>query len=315
MVPHQFDLNLLRALDALLQERNVTRAAARLHVTQQAMSGSLKRMRELFDDALLERVGKHLEPTPLGAALLQPVHEVMLQIDLVLATTPTFDPGRTTRRFRIAMSDYATVTILPLLMAQLSRTAPGIVCEIQLIDDRVFRDLEAGELDLCLLPSNWRLYQDCKPENILSQTLFGDDFVCVVDRHNPIGDVFDVPAYLSLPHNIVRLGGGVRSIVENAWLMNQITPRIAATTTSFTSLVTMIAGTTMIATVQRRLAMQFAASLGIRLLECPIPVEPLLEDMSWHVRSERDPAHRFLRESFIEAAAGMDAQAAVVPSI
>lgn len=305
MLNQHFDLNLLRALDALLRERSVTRAAQRLFVTQQAMSGSLKRLRELFADDLLVRVGGHLEPTPQGAALIEPVHEVMLQIALALETTPAFDPGQTTRRFRVAMSDYATVTILPLVMAQLSRSAPGIVLDIQLIDDAVFRDLSAGELDFGLLPHNWRLYQDSKPEGILSQTLFTDDFVCVVDQHNPISDKLDRSSYLSLSHNTVRLGGGVRSIVENAWLVNQIAPRIAATTTSFTSLVSMIAGTTMIATVQRRLATRLAPAFSVRIVECPIPVEMLVEDLNWHLRSDRDLASQFVRSIFANAAAQM----------
>ena len=305
MMLDRFDLNLLRALDALLRERSVTRAAAQLHVTQQAMSGSLRRLRELLSDELLVRVGSRLEPTPLGSALIEPVHEVMLSIALALETTPVFDPAKTTRRFRIAMSDYATVTILPLLMAQLARAAPGIVLDIQMIDDAVFRDLGTGELDFGLLPSNWRLYQESKPEGILSQTLFTDDFVCVVDQSNPIQDRLDVDDYLSAPHNTVRLGGGVRSIVENAWLINQITPRIAATTTNFTSLVSMIAGTSMIATVQRRLAAKLAPALEVRILECPISVEPLVEDLNWHVRSDRDVASRFVREIFARAAAEM----------
>lgn len=302
-----FDLNLLRALEALLREKNVTRAAEQLHVTQQAMSGSLKRLREHFGDELLIRVGGHLEPTPLGAALLGPVREVMLQIAQALETTPSFDPGRAVRRFRIAMSDYATVTILPRLMAQISATAPGITCEIQLIDDAVFRDIEAGELDFCVLPSNWRLYQDTKPEGVRSLTLFQDDFVCVVDRDNPaVGDALTLSEYLSLSHNVVRLGGGVLSIVENAWIVNQVAPKITATTTSFASLIFMIPGTPMVATAQRRLAMSLSRMLPIRILDCPIPVETLQEDLSWHVRNDLDPAHRFLRETFLCAAATME---------
>jgi LysR family nod box-dependent transcriptional activator len=302
-----FDLNLLRALDMLLREKNVTRAAEQLHVTQQAMSGSLRRLREHFSDELLLRVGQHLEPTPLGAALVAPVREVMLQIGLALKTTPSFDPASAERRFRIAMSDYATVMILPHLIAYLSHRAPGIVCEIQLIDDAVFRDLDAGKLDFCLLPSDWRLYQSTKPVGVQSLNLFTDDFVCVVDKNNGlVGDSIDIAAYIGLRHNKVHLGGGVRSLVEQAWSVYGLEPSIAATTTSFASLIFMIPGTTLIATAQRRLALICARMLPIRLLECPIDVETLREDLSWHVRNQSDPAHIYLREAFLAAGAQME---------
>lgn len=298
-----FDLNLLRSLDALLRERNVTRAAEQIHVTQQAMSGTLKRLRQSLNDALLVPVGRHLEPTPLATAMAGPVRDLILQIELVLATTPRFEPMLTKRRFKIAMSDYATVTLLPLLMAQLSRTAPGIVCDIKLIDDVVFGDLDAGELDFGLLPENWRLFRDAKPASISSHCLFADDFVCVLDENNSVGAALTLEGYLALPHNMVRLGSGVRSIVDNAWQIADIAPAVAATTTSFTSLISMVPGTKMVATVQRRLAMSMARALPIRIYECPIPVDRLIEELSWHRRYEHDPAHRFMRETFVTAAA------------
>ena len=306
---HLFDLNLLRALDALLRERNVTRAAEQLHVTQQAMSGSLKRLREHFADDLLVRVGPGLELTPQGAALVLPVREVMLQIALALEATPAFEPASSDRHFRIAMSDYATVTILPHLMAYLSRHAPGIVCDIRLIDDAVFRDLQEGKLDFCALPHNWRLYQDHKPRDVHSLPLFTDDFVCVVDQANAsVGDTLSLEQYLGMSHNMVRLGGGVRSIVEGAWASAAFSPRIAATTTSFASLIFMIPGTSLVATAQRRLATKFTQMLPIRVLECPLPVDRLRQDLSWHVRSEGDLAHRFMRQAFDAAGAAMKSE-------
>ena len=297
-----FDLNLLRALDALLRERNVTRAAALLNVTQQAMSGTLKRLREHFSDNLLTHVGRGFELTSLGNALINPVQEVMLQIGRLLETTPMFEPAQSLRRFRIAMSDYATITILAPLMSALSRRAPGIVCDIQLLDDGVFRDLDSGALDFCLLPSNWRLYQADRPDGILSQRLFEDDFVCVVDANNPVGLALTIEEYVALPHNTVRLGGGVRTIIENAWTLNRLVPRVVATTTSFTSLITMVVGTPIIATVQRRLAAQFAHVLPIRVLECPMPIDRMQQDLSWHRRNDHDLAHRFMRQQFRIAA-------------
>ena len=301
-----FDLNLLRTLDTLLQERSVTRAAERLHVTQQAMSGTLKRLREQFDDELLVQVGRRLEPTPLGNALIKPLREVMLHIARVVETRPTFDVARSTRRFRMAMSDYANLIIAPPLTAELSQRAPDLVCDHRSLNDALFRDLESGALDFCLLPnSNWRLYQDTVPDDIHSTMLFEDDFVCVVDENNPVGDAVTIDQYASLPHLAMWVGGGVRTIVQNAWAMNRLAPKVSATSTTFTSLVSMVVGTPMVATVQRRLATKFKECWPVRILECPVPIEPVVEHLSWHERNVDDPAHNFMRDCFMKVAAAL----------
>jgi LysR family transcriptional regulator, nod-box dependent transcriptional activator len=306
---NHFDLNLLRSLDCLLNEKSVTRAADKLSVTQQAMSGSLKRLREHFEDELLVRIGLRLELTPLGAALVAPVREVLLQIGLALETTPAFDPRTARRRFRVAMSDYAALTILPLLLRRLVATAPGIVCDVMPLDETAFVGLDTGDLDLCLLPSFWRLRQHEPTEVIRSVPLYEDEIVCVVDASmHPSGDM-TLERYLSLPHAAVRLKGGYHTIIDDAWARSGISPRVVATSTSFSNLVFMIAGTTMAATVQRRLAQMLNRQSSIRILKCPFPVDALHQELSWHARSDEDLAHRYLRDLFVSAAQDMDAKA------
>ena len=300
-----FDLNLLRALDTLLQERSVTRAAERLHVTQQSMSGTLKRLREQFDDELLVQVGRRLEPTSLGSALIKPVRDVILHITRVVETQPTFDAKRSTRRFCLSLSDYANLIVAPPLMAALSRQAPDVVCDFRPLGDMMFRDLDLGMLDFGLLPSRWQLYQDRLPDGIRSTVLFEDDFVCVVDRDNPVGDVITIAEYASLPHLAMWVGPDVRTIVANAWTINRLVPKVSATSTTFTSLVSMVVGTPMVATVQRRLARRYESCWPIRILECPIQIEPVVEHLSWHERNLEEPAHRFMRDCFAEVAAAL----------
>lgn len=299
---HQFDLNLLRALDALLRERNVTRAAERLHVTQQAMSGALRRLRDEFDDQLLVRVGRGLQLTPQASALLEPVRDVMLQIEQALHTRPSFDQTISDRHFTVAMSDYATVTVLPAVMAMLSTEAPYIVLEAKLIDKATIDELESGEIDLCLLPSDWTLFRQGAPRGVRSVALYEDDFVCVVGTANrSVGDTISVEEYLGTPHAALRLGDGVSSVVEAAWRNLGIAPRVAATATSFAAMVFMVSESLLIATVQRRLASQFARMSPIRVLECPIPIEPLRGNMSWRLTRDADPAHHYLRSAFARA--------------
>lgn len=304
MQPRHFDLNLLNALDALLCEQNVTRAAEKLCVTQQAMSGSLKRLRDYFDDELLILVGRRLRPTTLGKALKMPIRELVLQIALTLETKPHFDPSVSSRHFRIALSDYASITFLPLLIPLLRMQAPGVVCEFSSIDDSVLRNLEEGGLDFCLLPDNWRLYQSTQPRGLRSLTIFEDDFVCVVDRDNPdVSDVLSKRQYAAMAHSVVKFDNGVHSLIEQAWANLRMDINVGATATSFVSMLFMVPGTQLVATAQRKLFDVFAAVLPIRAVECPISIEPLTETLSWHVRNENDPSHQFLRSLMATAGA------------
>lgn len=300
------DLNLLRTLDLMLSEMNVTRAAEQLNVTQQAMSGSLKRLRLHFSDELLVQVGRHLELTPLAAALKSPLRELMLTVELTLAIQPSFDPLGSTRQFRIALSDYASITFLPSLMPLLARQAPGIGCEFLPIDDAVFHDIEEGKLDFCLLPSNWRLYQSTQPVGLRSLTLFDDDFVCAVDRdHSHVGTTMTLAEYAAMSHTITRFSGNIRSLFDHALTVAQLEIKVAATARSFTNLLFMVPGTPHVATAQRKLVTAYSAMLPLRMIECPIQIDLLHENLSWHVRNELDPAHRFMRDLFATAAAAL----------
>lgn len=303
MNPTTFDLNLIRALDALLTTKNVTHAAGKLHVTQQAMSGSLRRLRSHFADDLLVSVGRRLELTPLAAALKESVHELMLQFERTLELTPEFDAFTSARHFRLAISDYAAIVVLPVLMPLLAVQAPRIVCEFKPIDNSVFEEVEQGNLDFCLLPSNWRLYQSTHPAGLQSLSLFDDDFVCVVAADNTVvGDQISLDEYQSLGHAAVEFGNRIRSMVENAWILAELDIAVVATTTNFASLLYMVPGTRLIATAQRRLAKTFAGLLPIRIVECPVAIEMLHEDLSWHQRHDLDPAHRFVRGLFNDVA-------------
>jgi LysR family transcriptional regulator, nod-box dependent transcriptional activator len=297
-----FDLGLLRALDALLADLNVTHAAARLGVTQQAMSGSLRRLRDHFNDPLLVRVGRNLEPTPLAITLREPVREVILQIGLTLEVKPQFDPAVAVRQFKIALSDYATMILLPHFMPLLAARAPGITCAFRPIDNMVYRDVEQGELDFCLLPHNWRLYQQTKPRDLRTIDLFADDFVCAVARDHPIiGKTMTMAEYKANGHCMVEFGGSIRSMIAEAWARAQLDLQVVATATSFAALLFMVPGTSMIATAQRRLVAAFEPLLPIRAVECPLAIGQLDEALSWHQRNDDDAAHAFVRSLFDEA--------------
>jgi LysR family transcriptional regulator, nod-box dependent transcriptional activator len=295
----QFDLNLLRALDALLSEQNVTRAAERLFVTQQAMSGSLGRLRDHFGDELLVRVGRSLELTPLGRALVTPVREALLTVEAALQTTPYFDAKATQAEFRVAMSDYASFVLLPYILRHLSEHSPGITCVVESIESGSVRKLEYGDLDFCIAPAHWELISEKHlPPEIKSCQLFEEDFVCVADPANlDAHDRLTLEQYASLTHNLLGLGSGTESLVERTWRLMNLEPKIAARAPSFAALIFMIPHTNIITTAHRRLAEALAPALDLKIVECPLEIPPLREDLAWHERHAADPLHIYLRES------------------
>lgn len=300
-----FDLNLLVALDALLTERNVTRASERLRVTQPAMSNALQRLREQFGDPILERRGRDMEPTNLALALSEPVRELMIRAGQLLEADYIFDPAMTQRTLHIAMSDYCATVFLGPLLQIFSVEAPGLRCEVMPLTTRVPAAMIAGEIDMCITAQGITLLDpNVDTELFVGSRLFSDDFVCAVDRDNPhVGKELDLETYLALPHAVMRFGPAGISLEEVAARRLGLDLRIAAVSSTFTSLTTLIRGTPMIATVQSRLADLLAPAMPMRTFKPPLAIAGLEETLYWHVRLENDKAHIWLRETLARAAA------------
>ena len=147
---HRFDLNLLIALDVLLREKNITRAAEKVFVTQPAMSAALHRLREYFNDQLLVRVGRDMELSPRGQSLVEPVREALLLIQATLGTQPSFSAATTQRVFTLIVSEEAVPGLLPAILERVSSEAPGIRINVQLVSHTALTRLEYGEVDMCL---------------------------------------------------------------------------------------------------------------------------------------------------------------------
>ncbi|HEY6456951.1 MAG TPA: LysR family transcriptional regulator [Steroidobacteraceae bacterium] len=308
----RFDLNLLKTLDALLEERNVTHAAQRLFITQQAASGALQRLREHFEDQLLTAVGRHLELTPLAVSLIHPVRDALLAAKAALDTRPSFDPGTAKRNCRIAMSDYGLIVVLPGFLRRLAEEAPGIRCTVKLLSNQSFNHLDMGELDFCVASDELRLWGTHRPgEFIRSEPMFEDDFVCVVDpRVVDVSQGISLSTYQQLRHNSVAFGEGAKTLVEETWIASKIEIDVAVTAFSFSALLFMLPGTPLIATAQRRLANILAPRLGLVVLESPLEMPRLRENLMWHERSEADPAHIYLRQTMEAAVADLYTAAA-----
>jgi DNA-binding transcriptional LysR family regulator len=295
------DLNLLVALDVLLAERSVTRAAERLSLSQPAVSGTLARLRVLFGDELLLRTGRAMRPTPFAETLEAPLREALARVEDTVFARPGFDPAEAERSFTVLATDYIALVLLRPLLEALTLEAPNVRVRVQAtglgaLSARLLR----GEIDLALLPENLT-----RATGLPSATLFEDRFVGAVWREHPeIGARIDTEDLARLPYLTYRQGD-VRSNAD-AHLEALGIGRAADTTIeSFLLGAFMLRGTRSVTFLQERLVRELAGAAAIRAVEPPVPLPPLVEAMCWHPRAANDPAHRWLRERIARLAADL----------
>lgn len=295
---NRLDLNLLVALDALLEEKKTTRAAERLNLSQSAISGMLARLREYFGDELLVLVGRNMELTPLGRDLANPVREVLLQIQSAVAVRPAFNQATENRRFRITASDYVVSLVMAPLLARLQESAPNITLELLPQTENSGEKLRRGETDLLIIPEDF--LADEHPRHLL----FEDDFTCVVwDGNTQVGDTLDLATYLRIGHVAPLLGRPRAPTMEEVFLRkNGIERRICAFTSDFSTMPQILVGTQLMATMHSRLARASQQRLPLRLLPAPLVLPRVRECMQWHRYQENDPCHRWLREQILDIA-------------
>ena len=289
------DLNLLVALDALLRERNVTRAGRAVGLSQPAMSATLARLRTLFGDPLLQRVGREYQLTPRAVELHEPLKVALSAIERTLERGPSFDPATTWRRFRIAASDYLLVVLCGPLVEHLQRIAPGIQLQLRQVTPDVAKDLQARRLDLSLQPAV--LVQEAA-----TQELFVDRWICAVWRGNQAVKKRITAEQLS------TLAHASFAVRRNSFSERFLAPHlnapvnVAVTTQSFTSLPFLVRGTQLVALMQHLLAVRLQEQAEIRILEPPVTLPKVSIGMSWNPAYTSDPAHAWLRRTIAEVA-------------
>lgn len=291
----RLDLNLLVALDALLDEKKTTAAAQRLAVSQSAISGMLARLRLYFEDDLLVQVGRQMELTPLGRDLADPVRQLILQIQATVAIRPARSIASERRHFRITVSDYSVPILIAPLIRRLQQLAPLMTIELRPQIDNTGLSLRRGETDLLIMPDDY-----IDPDHPHA-VLFEDTFSCVVwDGNTQVGETLDMETFLRCGHVAPRLGRPASpTLVERHFEDCKIARRIAVTTHDFAALAPIVIGTDLIATMQTRLARDCQARLPLRVLAPPVSLPLLRVCMQWHHYQTTDPAHRWLREQLM----------------
>ncbi|MXP26567.1 LysR family transcriptional regulator [Altererythrobacter indicus] len=291
-----FDLNLLVAFDVLMQEQSVTKAANRLNVTQSAMSASLKRLRESFQDDILAQHGKKLLPTPFAMALQPEIAEKIFQLRVLIARQGRFDPQHSERHFRIAASDYITTVLLAPLVNALGQEAPGIAFTFELPGPTSQVSLANGELDLLLTPEMF-VHPDHPCELVLEE-----QHVTVGWTGNPLLTApISRKDFTDAGH--VGVSVGRKFTFAEEWFKSQgIERRIEVRAPSFIQAPFLVPGTMRFCVMHESLARLMAERLPLRILGIPFPIPPMREMMQFHATREADPGLLWLRKRITQAA-------------
>lgn len=297
-----FDLNLLVALDALLSERNVTRAAERLHITQPALSNALQRLRQRLDDPLLERAGRELRLTPVAHDLVRPLQELLSRAEQLIGLTEGFEPASTTRTFRIAMSDYCAAVYLPAVTKVLSARAPLTRLEAEPLNERSLERLSSRHVDFCISAQDVLLMGD-GPDNSLVRRneLFTDRYITASSTDHPaVRSGMDVETYLKYQHVSYRSGSGVRSLEDQAKSSIGLDVSIGIVAPTLLAMPLILDGTHLLATFPERIIGVLSNSSRFHVYPCPVAIPDLVETLFWHATSETDRGHLWMRGLLID---------------
>jgi DNA-binding transcriptional LysR family regulator len=292
------DLNLLVSLDALLQERSVTRAAARMGLSQPALSASLARLRRHFGDELLSRIGNEYRLTPLAVQLKELARIAVTGVERVFTAQPEFDPGSSTREFTLLVSDYVVAilgdTIAELLAEEAPHTRLRFTPHSPAMVERADQALLTA--DVLLLPHGF-------VADLSHRDLYRDEWVCVISSDNPVADEGLTVEHLeTLPWVATYHGQTASTPAARQMRMLGIEPHVQVVNESFLTVPALIAGSDRIALLQRRLVDLLPLNTGIRAVPCPFEVSPLIEAMWWHPVYDEDPEHGYLRDLVVRAA-------------
>ena len=294
------DLNLLRVLDAILAEGNLTRAAQRLALSQPAMSNALARLRAALDDPLFLRTGKGMAPTPRARQLAEPVRQALDLLHNALRPDTAFDHGASSRAFALAVEDYGEVVLMPRLADWLMQAAPGVQLRVRPERGAALRDeLRTGGVDLAV---DYFPVRDAECHN---RRLLDDELVSLVRHDHPaLGEGTGISAelYARLPHVVLDRRGGAGPVVDRMLRGAGLRRRIAVRVPHFLSMPLLVCASEMICTLPRRMAQVYAGHFGLRLLRPPLELPPVPVYLVWHRSSDADPGQRWLRETILALA-------------
>ncbi|WP_437950784.1 LysR family transcriptional regulator [Sorangium sp. So ce296] len=287
------DVNLVIALDALLQERSVTHAARRVGLSQPAMSHALTRLRELFSDPLLVRVGRQMALTSRAEAMTPQVAAIMHDLaSLFGGTRPPFEPRESERTFRIATTAYVELLLLPQLNEVLAESGPRLALHLLPLDARAADALRNGEIDLAI----GAFPEGALPPDVRRAALFDDRFAGLARASHPRarGRV-DLQTYAALGHAVVPRQGADDGGADDLIAARGVARREVIAVPHVFLLPHVVTSSDLVATVATRLGRAFSSLMPLRTFDLPFELPPIEIAMAWNGRTEDDPARAWLR--------------------
>lgn len=287
------DLNLLKALDALLDEGSVTRAAQRLSLTQPAVSGMLTRLRDYFGDPLFVRTSHGMVPTLRASELSVPVKQILTDIAILLKPMQ-FDPMTAELTYTLVATDYALKAVVVPLIAALKQHAPRIRIAVRSVDsERMYQQLSRGEVDLALVTPQ------TTPDDLHGRALYQEEYVCVARCHHPLAAASEMTLeqFCEQEHILVSTEGRFMGVTDEALAELSLTRRVGVSVNSFLVIPDILRSTDMIAVVPGRMV---PVDSDLAIIPLPLNVPGFTKSMAWHERTHRDPAHQWIRALCVE---------------
>lgn len=304
----KIDLNLLVYLDVLLRERNVTRSASLLGITQPAMSNGLRRLRETFGDPLLVRTSDGMVPTERAQALQPLLRQILASVEQVIEPSADFDAASSDRVFRIMTSDYGEATLMPRLLKRLGKEAPDVVLDILTPSDMSFQEVEQGLVDLVINRF------DTMPQSFHQRTLWRDSFSCLFSVDNPISNDFRLETYLQAGHVWVSktgMGAGMgitpKDIKRLGWVDEALDRvghkrHINVFTRHYQSAALLAEQKGLIATIPSKAAAAQSKNPRLVIKKPPFEVPDFEFKMAWSPLLQHNTAHQWIRRIITEVA-------------
>ncbi|CAN7260898.1 LysR family transcriptional regulator [Mesorhizobium caraganae] len=295
------DLNLLVVLDALLTARNLTAAASSINLSQPAMSAAVARLRDYFNDELFTMSGRERVLTPRAETLAPAVRGALLHIQCSIISWDPFNPAQSDRRFRIILSDFATLVFFEKVVERVAREAPAVSFELRPLDNDPDELLRRGDVDFVILPEFFM--SSAHPR----AALFDETFVCVgcpTNKQLPRRLTFE--RYVSMKHIAFRVGGAQMPSIEEQFLLEHgLKRRVEIVVQAFSMIPPMVSGTARIATMPFRLVQHFKKTFPLRIIELPRPLPTFTEAVQWPTLHNSDPASIWMRQIMLQEASRM----------
>ena len=293
----QSDLNLLAALDVLLEEQSVTSAAERLHLSVPATSRTLSRVRQAFGDPILVRAGRGLVPTPYALAIKDEVHQVVASSRGLFQAGRPLDPGRLERRFTIRASDALITQFAPPLLERLAVSAPGVTLRFSAEGDEDLPPLRSGQVDFDL-----GVIDDMGPE-VRTMALYSDRMVGLAAPGHPLASgPVTLERLVSFPHVVVSRRGRDRGPLDDVLAEAGLSRRVAVIVPTHAAAAFLVLSAGLTGIIAGFAARQLSSATDVRAYEIPASLPPLPISAGWHARYDADPEHRWLRSQLQDIA-------------